>query len=74
MTATFIWLLPTTQLRTCTAGEIALSLTRLQKHRSELKFFVSIFRKPEEINIYEIDESENVPKMRDFFVTSIAHA
>ena len=33
------------------AGDIVLILTRLKKHGSELKFFVLIFRKLDQINI-----------------------
>ena len=34
----------------CAAGDIIPSLTRLKKHVSELKFFVSIFAKLNQIN------------------------
>ena len=39
-----------TLLRKYAVGDIVLSLTRLKKHVSELKFFVSIFRKFDQIN------------------------
>ena len=39
-----------TQLMKCAAGDIVPSLTRLKKHGSELKFFVSIFGKLNQIN------------------------
>ena len=53
MVAAIVWLLPMcTQLRKCTAdGDIVYSLTRFKKHGSELKFFVSIFGKFDQINI-----------------------
>ena len=43
-------LLMFTLLRKYPVGDIVLSLTRLKKHVSELKFFVSIFRKFDQIN------------------------
>ena len=39
-----------TQLMKCAAGDIVPSLTRLKKHGSKLKFFVSIFTKLNQIN------------------------
>ena len=39
-----------TQLMKCAAGDIVPSLTRLKKHASQLKFFVSIFGKLNQIN------------------------
>ena len=51
MIAAIFWLLPMcTQLMKCAAGDIVPSLTRLKKHGSELKFFVSIFGKLNQIN------------------------
>ena len=52
MIAAVFWLLPISiQLRKYAAGDIVPSLTRVKKHGSELKFFVSIFRKLNWINI-----------------------
>ena len=39
-----------TLLRKYAVGDVVLSLTRLKKYVPELKFFVSIFRKFDQIN------------------------
>lgn len=40
-----------TQLRKYVAGDIVTRFTRLKKHGSDLKFFATIFRKLDQINI-----------------------
>ena len=60
------------QLRKCAAGDIVPSLTRLKKHGSESKFFISIFRKFDQINIQNRGKWQP-SKIVKFFLTYISH-
>ena len=59
------------QLRKCAAGDIVPSLTRLKKSGSESKFFVSIFRKFDQINIQNRGKWQP-SKIVKFFLTYIS--
>ena len=66
MIAAIVWLFPVcSKLRKSAAGDIVPSLTRLKKNGSEFKFLVSIFRKPDQINI-ENRGNGNLWKLWDF--------
>ena len=73
MIAPIVWLLPIcTQLRKCAAGDIVHSLTRLKKLGSELKFSALIFRKLDQINIWNRGKWWTSKIVR-FFLTYISH-
>ena len=60
------------QLRKCAAGDIVASLTSLEKHGPELKFFISIFGKLHQIKIQNQAKMQPSKFLR-FFLTSISH-
>ena len=73
MTAAIVWLLPmSTQLRKCAADDIVPSLKRLKKYGSELKLFVSILQKLDQINIQNRAKWQPLKIVR-IFLTYISH-
>ena len=60
-----------TQLRKCAENDIVPILKELKKDGSELKFFVSIFRKLNQMNI-ENREKRQPSKIVTFFLTNIS--
>ena len=63
-----------TGLRICAAGDIVRSLTSFKKHESELKFFVSFFRKtPSNQNIKssKVATLENCEIFSDYYFSYV---